>query len=169
VALPHVLISLGYGTVFYLQDLKCPSVSLPPSQIQILENVSSKLHNRHPAASRDLDHANYHYIAALDSTLPDPPSITSRVETLGVRLASLMGENQSQYMIASYCSGGLDLEKGVNRSPYVMCNLGNGDGVALPRFVANRDLALELLVTQPLHSRKFRTDSPLSLDDKKSH
>jgi hypothetical protein len=75
-----------------------------------------------------------------------------------------MGENESQYMNFPYCSGSevLDLEKGVYRSPYVMCNLRNGDGIALPRFVANRDLALELLVSQPLQSRKFRTDSRLS-------
>jgi len=104
-------------------------VSLPPSQNQISKNVSCKLHNRHPTPCRDLNHADYHYIAALDSTLPDPPSTTSRIETLGVRLASL--------------------EKGVYRSPYVMCNLCNGDGIAFPRFVANWDLALELLVSQP--------------------
>ena len=44
----------------------------------------------------------------------------------------------------------LDLEKGIYRSPYVMCKLPNGDGITLPRFIVNWDLALELLVSQPL-------------------
>jgi len=71
-------------------------------------------------------------------------------------LVSLVRENKSQYTIFLYCSGseGVDLEKGVNRSPYMMCNICNGDGITLPRFVANWDLALELLVSQPLHSNK---------------
>ena len=46
---------------------------------------------------------------------------------------------------------GLDLEKGIYRSPYVVCKLRNGDGIALPRFVVSWDLELELLVSQPLH------------------
>lgn len=120
-------------------SLKCPSVSLPPSQNQISKNISCKLHNRHPTPCRDLNHPNDQYLAALDPTLPDPPSTTSWVDTLWVRLASLVGENKSQYTMFPYCSGseGLDLEKGVYRSPYVMCNLRNGDGITLPRFVAN--------------------------------
>jgi hypothetical protein len=35
-----------------------------------------------------------------------------------------------------------------------MCELCNGNGIALPRFVVNRDVALEFLVAQPLHSRE---------------
>ena len=49
---------------------------------------------------------------------------------------------------------GLDLKKGIYRSPYVMCNLPNGDRITLPRFVVNWDLALELLVSQPLRRSK---------------
>jgi hypothetical protein len=84
-----------YYSIYSLQirSYKCPGVSLPPSQNQISKNVSGKLHDRHPTPCRDLNHANDHYIAALDPTLPDPPSTTSRVEKLGVRLASLLGEN----------------------------------------------------------------------------
>jgi hypothetical protein len=61
-----------------------------------------------------------------------------------------VGENESQYTTFPYYSGseeGLDLEKGIYISPYVMCDLPNGDGITLPRFVKNRDLALELFVS----------------------
>jgi len=148
--------SEAHGILSTVPSLKCPSVSLPPSQNQLSKNVSCKLHNRHPTPCSDLNHANNDYIAALDPTLPDPPSTTSRVDTFGVRLASLVGENESQYTTFLYCSGseGLDLEKCVYRPPYVLCNLSNGDGITLPRFVANWDLALELPVSQPLHSKK---------------
>lgn len=69
-----------------------------------------------------------------------------------------MGEKESQYTNFLCCSGSerLDLEKGVYRSPYVMCNLRNSNRIALPRLVTNRDLALELLVSQPLRSKKVQ-------------
>ena len=70
-------------------------------RINISENISCELHDWHPTPCRDLNHANDHYIATFDSTLSDPPLITSRIETLGVRLASLVGENESQF---PYCS-----------------------------------------------------------------
>jgi hypothetical protein len=111
------------------------------------------LQNGHPTACGYLYRTNDHDIASLDPALSNPPLSGSPVETSRVRLINLEKRKRALAgrVFHRVGSGGTDLDKGIYRSPDVVCKLRDGDWQVAPRFVLYLNLALERLVPHPLH------------------
>ena len=93
----------------------------------ISKDITGQLHEGHPTARRDLDRPDDHYFVGLNTPFPDMPT---RDRVLRIHLGSL--------------------EESFHRSPDVLSELGQSDGIAIGRFVADLYLSLELSIPTPL-------------------
>ena len=106
-----------------------------PAQI-LSEDITGKLHDGHPTASRDVDGPNDHDFVGPDTPFPDAP-------LRGLVLPILLsGPEESIY-----------------RSPNVLYELGQSNGIAQGRFVADLYLSLELTISRPLTDERVTESS----------
>lgn len=110
--------------------------SIIANQQQVSNNVTTKLHDWHPASSGIVDGTNDHNIFAPDAPWPDLPLFASLVRRSMVHFAHL--------------------KKSIHCAPDLMGEQGDVDGVVRARLIAGLDGALELFIPGPCNTNVRR-------------